>query len=84
MISEKESLLTILAKNLSRTVFYICLTIVACFWVDSCQLDSATILNCEKACKYGLSVHMESVTARECRCYSGENISSDIWVLPKK
>ena len=69
-----------------KTIMYICLTIVACFWVSSCELDEKTIAECQSSCKT-YTTHMKSVTSRECECSALDSIEqnpiNDVWVLPK-
>lgn len=69
----------------SKIVFYICFSIVLCFWISSCRLNEKIITECKNSCKT-FSSHMRSVTSRECECSSlpglETNGQNDLWVLP--
>ena len=69
-------------KLVSKMILGICFTFVSCFWIYSCQLDEKIIQECQSSCENHNS-HMRSVTSRECECYSKENTSRELFVLPQ-
>ena len=81
--SDHKFMMTVGAA-LSKSVFFICCTVVLCMWMSSCELDESTIASCEESCD-GFGSHMESVTSRECVCAPAASIDQrqDVWVLPK-
>ena len=82
--NEDTLLITSIAGAVSKSVFYICITVVAGMYISSCQLGASTIDQCQKACT-DLGTRMESVTSSECECMQAGIIdatTNDIWVLP--
>ena len=63
----------------TKGILYVCLVATAAFWFSSCQISEEIIKQCEDSCS-GTSTHMETVTARECRCTSKKDHSM---VLPR-
>jgi hypothetical protein len=76
--------LTIVVSLLSRSVFFICCTVVLCMWISSCELNESTVANCEASCD-SFGSHMESATTRECICATTQSTEyqKDAWVIPK-
>ena len=70
------------AGAIAKIVLYICLAVISCFWLHSCELKEETIESCRTSCSKGLGNTMESVTARKCICTSVQEQTP--WVLPKK
>jgi hypothetical protein len=83
--NEDTLLISSIAGVVSKSVFYICITVVAGIYISSCQLDATTVDQCQRACT-GLGTRMESVTSSECECMQAgitEATTNDIWVLPR-
>jgi hypothetical protein len=86
-LMEHDPSVGIIAQSVAKVIFYICMTVVLCFWFSSCGVDGDMITICRDSCSKGFGGHMESVTARECVCAPVQNIETtknDVWVLPKK
>ena len=72
-----------IGNAVAKVILYICMTVVACMWFSSCQLDKEVIEMCKSSCKtYGSS--MESVTSSKWICTTPQQIESTEWVLPTK
>ena len=68
---------------ISKSIFYICLTVTAGMLISNCNLKEATITQCEQSCD-DLGTRMESVTRSKCVCTQyGDSSFDDIWVLPR-
>ncbi len=71
-----------LLSNLAlKSIFYVCVTIVLCFGINSCSVDESIIEKCRQSCQaYGSG--MKSATSRECECFSQGLSSRNEWILP--
>ncbi len=78
---EDDKSIAVLVSSVSKSIFYICITVVLCFFIDSCNLDKDIIEACESSCD-GFGYHMESVTSGKCVC-SDNKQSESKWVIPK-
>lgn len=71
------------AGAITKSIFYICLTVTAGMLIANCNLKEATIIQCEQSCD-DFGSKMESVTRSKCVCTQyGEPAADDIWVLPR-
>ena len=73
-----------IGNAVAKVILYICMTVVACVWFSSCQLDKDVIEMCKSSCKtYGSS--MESVTSSKCICSQPSSVESEKkWVIPTR
>ena len=80
--NEDTLLITSIAGAVSKSVFYICITVMVGLLLSNCNLDEAVITQCKTSCS-DIGTRMESVTRSKCVCTQYTNdIKSDIWVLP--
>jgi hypothetical protein len=79
-----DRLMAAAAGAVAKSIFYICLTVTAGFYISSCNLDSSTIEQCQQSCT-DIGTRMESVTPSKCVCMQAglESKNDDIWVLPQ-
>jgi hypothetical protein len=67
---------------ITKSIFYICLTVTAGMLMSNCNLKEATITQCEQSCD-DFGSRMESVTRSKCVCMQDAPTTDDIWVLPR-
>lgn len=81
-----KKFISTVGATVTKSVFYICLTIVAGMMISTCSLNKETIDQCDEACDHG-NYRMESVTFRKCVCVEKDRIavtdSQDVWVIPR-
>tara|TARA_Y100000310_G_scaffold74991_2_gene71240 strand:- start:282 stop:536 length:255 start_codon:yes stop_codon:yes gene_type:complete len=71
---EEDKLAAIFAGAIARAIFYICITVIFCFGLAQCGLDTATIESCRESCDTHRG-QMKSVTTVKCVCSTDEEIS---------
>jgi hypothetical protein len=83
--SESDNALTVdITSVISKSILYICLSVISGMWIYSCKIDSDVIDRCKSAC--GMTMGIREVTSTKCECnkaLSIEEISSNPWVLPR-
>ena len=76
-----------IASGVAKSVLYICLTILLCFYVSSCSLDAEVVKQCEASCSTSGN-RMKAVSNTTCECTSRHesefgDLDRDIFVLPR-
>ena len=77
MQREYQSELSFIGKG----ILYICLTIVAIVFVNSCQVDEEVIKQCETSCSSNGN-RMDSVSVFGCDCEQKQDSLTSPWVVP--
>ena len=73
----------VVAGAITKSIFYICLTVTVGMLMSNCNLKEATIAQCEESC-VDFGSRMESVTRSKCVCTQyGDSKPKDIWALPR-
>ncbi len=68
-----------IASAILKAVIILCVCFIACYSLESCELNSNIIADCNEACDT-VSGQMESVTSYECICASKQRKQSP-WVI---
>jgi|TARA_Y100000361_G_C11026164_1_gene272260 hypothetical protein len=66
---------------IGKGILYICLTIVAIVFVNSCQVDEEVIKQCETSCSSNGN-RMDSVSVFGCDCEQKQDSLTSPWVVP--
>ena len=77
-----KKLIIAVGAAISKSILYVCCTIVAGMWLSTCQLSSTVIEQCEDSC--GISRGIKEVTATSCECNEPVEIRTieNPYVLP--
>ena len=70
-----------MADRITKSVAYVCATLISVLWISTCDLSVDTIRECNSACT-SVNSQMKSVTQRECVCVV--DVIADPWVLPRR
>ena len=81
MESSDKTLIKTAGQTLSKMTLFICCTIIAGMMISTCQVDEATIIQCEESC--GSTAGMKEVTGTTCTCNPNPSFTQDPWVLPR-
>ena len=76
-----REVLNALTAAVTKSIFYICLTVAAALWFHSCDLSTEIIEQCRESCE-GLGTYMKSVSSSECECAPVQETNN--WVIPRK
>jgi hypothetical protein len=66
---------------ISRSIFYICMTIVMGIFLSNCHLQEEVVAQCKTSC-HSVGTRMKSVTTSKCECTSYGDSEESVWVLP--
>mgnify|MGYP003115330703 FL=1 len=66
---------------IGKSILYICLTVVAIVFVNSCQVDEEVIKQCETSCSSNGN-RMDSVSVFGCDCEQKQDSFTSPWVVP--